>query len=289
MATPSPGDRAGGLVRARGRFAWTRAVDGGRPPTYSRGSARARRAAGRVYIVIEPRPAESGAGRAAGRLSWSCVVLAPVGRRRCSEPRQHVAAERVGARREREPKGIAPSSSARRSMPAREHVGRARAHRRAPPSVSIRIRRTHGRARSVARCTLMRRGRLLAGLRAVFFTLGTVQRRGRRPVHARARRATRGRARRDRRRGPSSTLLSWAVWHVVRFVRTGRALPHCAAVVSHGGSGSLTLAIGAAGRAAADGRRPAGQRGALRGAGGRAVLDVMTATPWDVRGPSSRC
>ena len=73
--------------------------------------------------------------------------------------------------------------------------------------------------------------------------------------------------------------------HVVRFVPLGAALPHCAAVVSHGGSGSLvaTLAHGLPSVLLPMGADQPGNAARCLALGVARVLDVLTATPFEVR------
>jgi UDP:flavonoid glycosyltransferase YjiC (YdhE family) len=73
--------------------------------------------------------------------------------------------------------------------------------------------------------------------------------------------------------------------HVTRFVALGAALPHCAAVVSHGGSGSLaaTLAFGLPAVLVPMGADQPGNAARCEELGVARVLEVLSATPADVR------
>lgn len=73
--------------------------------------------------------------------------------------------------------------------------------------------------------------------------------------------------------------------HVVKFVPLGAALPHCAAVVSHGGSGSLvaTLAHGLPSVLLPMGADQPGNAARCEALGVARVLDVTTATSQEVR------
>ena len=107
--------------------------------------------------------------------------------------------------------------------------------------------------RVIARVARSRRGARLDGIAprgSVLHARHGVQRRGGRPLRPRARWPTRRRAGRDRHRRHRARSrraeAQPAHVHVAQYVPLGAALPHCAVVVSHGGSGSLaaTLAHG---------------------------------------------